>query len=148
MTLEKLSGGVDFVSDTTPAASDAIDGDVFLDTSLSPPEVKVFDASVGSFVDPRTGVSWDSKAPEIDTVSNTSLSVSGSGYIIGVSADVGSTTIIDISVDGTQLTTGLVVYFRASGPAATAVPLQHRFDTGFTFSETNGGTGVIAYVLD
>jgi hypothetical protein len=26
MTLEKLSGGVDFVSDTTPAASDAIDG--------------------------------------------------------------------------------------------------------------------------
>jgi hypothetical protein len=59
MTLEKLGAGIDFVQDATPPASDAIDGDVYLDTSLSPPEVKVFDASTGSFVRSQTAQNLD-----------------------------------------------------------------------------------------
>jgi sugar lactone lactonase YvrE len=61
MTLEKLGAGIDFVQDATPPASDAIDGDVYLDTSLSPPQVKVFDASIGSFVRPQTAQNLDQK---------------------------------------------------------------------------------------
>jgi DNA-binding cell septation regulator SpoVG len=55
MTLEQLGAGVDFVSDTTP--SNAKDGDVLVDTSFSPPEVRVFDGSVGSFVTPQSSAS-------------------------------------------------------------------------------------------
>jgi hypothetical protein len=57
MTLEQLGAGIDFVSDTPPA--NAADGDTFLDTSLSPPQVKVFDASIGSFVRPQTAQNLD-----------------------------------------------------------------------------------------
>jgi hypothetical protein len=74
MTLEKLGAGIDFVQDTTPAASDAIDGDVYVDTSLSPPQVKVFDGSVGSFVRPQTAQNLDQKvsnAGETATDKNT-----------------------------------------------------------------------------
>jgi hypothetical protein len=59
MTLEQLGAGIDFVSDTTP--TNATDGDTFLDTSLSPPQVKVFDASVGSFVRPQTAQNLDQR---------------------------------------------------------------------------------------
>jgi sugar lactone lactonase YvrE len=57
MTLEQLGAGIDFVSDTTP--TNATDGDTFLDTSLSPPQVKVFDASIGAFVRPQTTQNLD-----------------------------------------------------------------------------------------
>jgi sugar lactone lactonase YvrE len=59
MTLEQLGAGIDFVSDSPPA--NATDGDTLLDTSLSPPEVKVFDGSVGSFVTPQTAQNLDQK---------------------------------------------------------------------------------------
>jgi sugar lactone lactonase YvrE len=57
MTLEQLGAGIDFVSDTPP--TNATDGDTFLDTSLSPPQVKVFDGGVGSFVRPQTARNLD-----------------------------------------------------------------------------------------
>jgi hypothetical protein len=57
MTLEQIGAGIDFVSDTIP--SNPKDGDVFLDTSLAPPEVKVFDASVGAFIRPQTAQNLD-----------------------------------------------------------------------------------------
>jgi sugar lactone lactonase YvrE len=57
MTLEQLGAGIDFVSDTPP--TNATDGDTLLDTSLSPPQVKVFDASIGSFVRPQTAQNLD-----------------------------------------------------------------------------------------
>lgn len=52
MSLEQLSKTVDFVQDATP--SDANDGETYLDTSQSPPQLKVFDAGVGAFVRPRS----------------------------------------------------------------------------------------------
>jgi hypothetical protein len=54
MSLEELSKTVDFVQDTTPAPSVVNDGDTYLDTSLSPPRVKVFDDDVGRFIEPRS----------------------------------------------------------------------------------------------
>jgi len=54
MSLEQLSKTVDFVQDATPSASDANDGETYLDTSQSPPQLKVFDAGVSAFVRPRS----------------------------------------------------------------------------------------------
>lgn len=52
MSLEQLSKTVDFVQDATP--SNPNDGETFLDTSQSPPQLKVFDAGAGSFIRPRS----------------------------------------------------------------------------------------------
>jgi len=54
MSLEQLSKTVDFVQDATPSASVANDGETYLDTSLSPPQLKVFDSSANAFVSPRS----------------------------------------------------------------------------------------------
>jgi len=54
MSLEQLSKTVDFVQDTTPSASDVNDGETYLDTSLSPPRLKVFNGSTGGFIEPRS----------------------------------------------------------------------------------------------
>jgi hypothetical protein len=61
MTLDKLGGGIDFVQDATPPASDAVDGDLYVDTSLSPPQVKVFDAGAATFIRPQTAQNLDQK---------------------------------------------------------------------------------------
>jgi hypothetical protein len=149
MTLEKLSGGVDFVQDTAPPASDAVDGDVFLDTSLSPPEIKVFDASVGSFVRPQTGIDWNNKTPQADQIgNNNTLSISGSGYIIGVTPALGnSESQIDLTIDGTSISAGVRVV-AAADDAAVSIPLYHRFESSFTVAEISGGEVVVSYVLD
>jgi len=52
MTLQQLSKTVDFVQATTP--SNANDGETYLDTSQSPPQLKVFDGSANAFVRPRS----------------------------------------------------------------------------------------------
>lgn len=52
MSLEQLSKTVDFVQATTP--SNANDGETYLDTSLSPPRLKVFDGDANAFVSPRS----------------------------------------------------------------------------------------------
>jgi len=52
MSLEQLSKTVDFVQATTP--SNANDGETYLDTSQSPPQLKVFDSSANAFVRPRS----------------------------------------------------------------------------------------------
>jgi len=54
MSLEQLSKTVDFVQDATPSASDVNDGETYLDTSQSPPQLKVFDSSANAFVRPRS----------------------------------------------------------------------------------------------
>jgi len=99
MSLEQLSKTVDFVQDATP--SNANDGETYLDTSLSPPRLKVFDSSANAFVKPRSvqnldakvsnvGVDWSSKTPKSSTSSDVSVgdfetatlvSVSGAGYV-------------------------------------------------------------------
>jgi hypothetical protein len=165
MTLEKLGAGIDFVADTTPAASDAIDGDVYLDTSLSPPEVKVFDASAGSFARPQTaqnldqkvsnaGIDWSSKTPEVDTgITDTTFSVSGSGYLISVfgleTSD--STELADLRIDGVSVTGSSDFLLSTTGSTIAAVPLYHRFDSSFQVEERSGSQGGnlgVAYVLD
>lgn len=52
MSLEQLTRTVDFVQDATPSASDANDGETYLDTSLTPPRLKIFDEDAGSFIEP------------------------------------------------------------------------------------------------
>jgi len=52
MALEQLTRTVDFVQDATPSATDANDGETYLDTSLTPPRLKIFDEDAGSFIEP------------------------------------------------------------------------------------------------
>jgi len=52
MALTPISNSVEFVQDSVPTT--AADGDSWLDTSLSPPRLKVFDGSAGTFVEPRS----------------------------------------------------------------------------------------------
>jgi len=52
MALTPISNTVEFVQDTVPTT--AADGDSWLDTSLSPPRLKIFDAGVGGFIEPRS----------------------------------------------------------------------------------------------
>jgi hypothetical protein len=150
MTLEKLSGGVDFVQDTAPPASDAVDGDVFLDTSDTPPRLEVFDASAGAFVRPQTGIDWNNKTPQADRITNTNqLSVSGSGYIVGVAPDfAGSiTTNFELAIDGTSII-GNVQIESDTIDGGVSFPLYHRFESSFTINETASGEVIITYVLD
>jgi DNA-binding beta-propeller fold protein YncE len=88
MALEQLNRSIDFVADSPP--SDANDGELFLDTSLSPPQVKVFDASVGSFVRPQTAQNLDQKVSAagadlqfIGTFSLSDPSFSGTSFSVG-----------------------------------------------------------------
>jgi len=64
MALEQLNRSLDFVQDTTPSTPN--DGDVWLDTSLSPPVVKVYDESVDSFVQSRGVRNLDAPVSEAD----------------------------------------------------------------------------------
>jgi hypothetical protein len=52
MALTPVSNTVEFVQNSVP--STANDGDSWLDTSLSPPRLKIFDADAGGFVEPRS----------------------------------------------------------------------------------------------
>lgn len=94
MGLEQLNRSVDFVADTPP--SNANDGELFLDTSLSPPEIKVFDASVGSFVRPQTTQNLDEKvsnagATQSDISSGVDASTTGTTVATNLDAKVSAT---------------------------------------------------------
>jgi len=52
MALTPISNSVEFVQDSVPTT--AADGDSWLDTSLSPPRLKVFDGGLGGFIEPRS----------------------------------------------------------------------------------------------
>jgi hypothetical protein len=152
MSLEQLNRSVDFVSDTAPAAADANDGETFLDTSLSPPRVKVFNDSAGAFVTPQVGrgVEFQNKVPRADFVGVDSVDVSGSGYLISIQADlqVSTTAEIDVLIDGSILFDGIFIQ-NGTEDFANSVSLFHRFESGFEVSlANNNGFGVVAYVLD
>jgi hypothetical protein len=150
MALEQLNRSVDFVSDTPPTAADANDGDTFLDTSLSPPRIKVFDGSAGAFVRPQAGVEFQNTAPRTDFFGQGGVSVSGSGYVISLQADLaGSATAeIDLSIDGSPVIGGIIVQ-NGSEDLAGSVGLLHRFESSFEAKLANtGGFGVVAYILD
>jgi len=109
MSLEQLSKTVDFVQDATPSASDANDGETYLDTSQSPPQLKVFDSSANAFVRPRS-------------VQNLDAPVSGAGA---------TQTDIETAVDNS--TTGATVSNNLDAPVSAAgADLQ--FIGGFNLS--------------
>jgi hypothetical protein len=154
MTLEKLGAGIDFVSDTTPAASDAIDGDVYLDTSLSPPQVKVFDATAGSFVAARVGVDWESKTPRVSeaTGSTGSVTVNGSGYITGIAVSGFANSALarlkaELSIDGSTLGTCVEASANApDDPMNASMGSIHRFESSFDVSITRSDDDPAVYV--
>jgi len=167
MALTPISNSVEFVQDSVPTA--ATDGDSWLDTSLSPPRLKVFDDAVGGFIEPRSvqnldakvsaaGVNWASKTPKSDRINaGTTFSISGSGYILSLTPDgifPGSVS-VDVDIDGTAVATGLVV---ADGSANSNADEEHaggaavsviwRFDSSVAVTENGGGTARVNYVLD
>jgi hypothetical protein len=74
MALEQLNRSVDFVSDTAP--SNANDGETFVDTSASPPTVKVFDGSAGAFVTPENAADTLNPLTDGDTIGQNDASIS------------------------------------------------------------------------
>jgi hypothetical protein len=148
MTLEQLGAGVDFVSDTTPAASDATDGDLYLDTSLSPPQAKVFDANIGSFVRPRVGVDWASKTPDAGEAFDDFFSVNGSGYLIGIyPVSIQTDTDAGVNIDGVKVL-DITLTFESEGYTSSP-SLLHRFESSFEITVTGAdGQCGVAYVLD
>jgi len=109
MSLEQLSKTVDFVQDATPSASDANDGETYLDTSQSPPQLKVFDSSANAFVRPRS-------------VQNLDAPVSGAGA---------TQTDIETGVDNSN--TGATVLSNLDAPVSAA-GADLRFIGGFQLS--------------
>jgi sugar lactone lactonase YvrE len=138
MTLEQLAAGIDFVSDTPPA--NAGDGDTFLDTSLNPPQVKVFDGSVSSFVRPQTAQNLDQK------VSNAGAGIKISGAFDVTNAELltsffvgsqdSSANDIAVSPDGSSLyiigrTTTSIYQYSLSAPFdVSTASLSSSFDIG------------------
>jgi len=169
MALTPISNTVEFVQDTVPTT--ATDGDSWLDTSLSPPRLKVFDDAVGGFIEPRSvqnldakvsaaGVNWASKTPKSDIISaaaGTTFSISGSGYILSLTPDdidSNSTASVDVDIDGTTVATNLILSsgLSSSSPdtafaGGTAVSVIWRFDSSVNIT-ASGGSARVSYVLD
>jgi len=167
MALTPISNSVEFVQDSVPTA--ATDGDSWLDTSLSPPRLKVFNDAAGGFIEPRSvqnldakvsaaGVNWASKTPKSDIVPvGTTFSISGSGYILSLTPDginINSTTSVNVDIDGTTVTTGLLLSTGSGNPNAdeehaggTAVSVIWRFDSSVNIT-ASGGSARVSYVLD
>jgi len=95
MALEQLARTVDFVQDATPSASDANDGETYLDTSLSPPRVKVFDANAGTFVEPA--------ATGLQFVGRFQLSIDSFIQSFNVSGQEGKPQDVAFSADGASM---------------------------------------------
>jgi len=107
MSLEQLSKTVDFVQDATP--SNVNDGETYLDTSQSPPQLKVFDGDANAFVRPRS-------------VQNLDAPVSGAGA---------TQTDIETGVDNSN--TGATVLSNLDAPVSAA-GADLRFFGGFQLS--------------
>jgi hypothetical protein len=125
MTLEQLGAGIDFVSDSPPA--DATDGDTFMDTSLSPPQVKVFDGSVGSFIRPQTAQNLDQQvssagATQSDIISGVNAANSGIDWssktpkISGGGATSSGETVVSVTGSGFILGLGFSSDSRLDSP--------------------------------
>jgi len=100
MSLEQLSKTVDFVQDATPSASNANDGETYLDTSQSPPQLKIFDAGAGAFVRPRSVQNLDAPvsgagATQSDIETAVDNSATGSTIATNVDAKISNATATD-----------------------------------------------------
>jgi len=116
MALTPISNSVEFVQDSVPTT--AADGDSWLDTSQSPPRLKVFDDAVGGFIEPRSVQNRDEKisnagktatspesllnnathftasAKETNQTTTTFTLASGSGFIVSISANSNGTGVV------------------------------------------------------
>jgi len=124
MSLEQLSKTVDFVQDATPSASDVNDGETYLDTSQSPPQLKVFDSSVGGFIRPRS-------------VQNLDAPVSGAG---ATQSDI--ETAVDNSTTASTVSTNLDAKVSNAGQGvdwASKTPKQDQINPGSTLNISGSG---------
>jgi hypothetical protein len=143
MTLDQLGAGIDFVADTPPA--NAADGDTLLDTSLSPPQVKVFDASVGSFIRPQTAQNLDQKVSQ----AGADLKLVGTFALVneefsGASFDVSTQTIAGNGLAFSATGDRMFVFGRSSNFVFQYV-LSSSFDlTTATFDNSFDASGQVA----
>lgn len=107
MGLTKLAQSLDFVQDTTPSSPK--DGDIWLDTSLSSPQMKVYDDSSESFVQPRSIENLDSKVSDAGA-SQTDIK-----------------TAVDNSTTGSAVSTNLDAKVSQAGAGAAVKKLDLRF---------------------
>jgi sugar lactone lactonase YvrE len=152
MALEQLNRSIDFVADSPP--SDANDGELFLDTSLSPPQVKVFDASSGSFVRPRTVQNLDAPvsnagATQSDISSGVDASTTASTVANNLDAPV-SNAGADIKFTGTfELSLAeFIIPFDVSKEDSTPQAVSFNGDGTTMFMVGNDTRSVYQYSLD
>lgn len=131
------------ISDIEQGAEDALEEDI---ANMSPASNSVaanLDGGVAA-------VDWSSKTSQFDEITGSTLSVTGSGYLIGLSSDPngGYYVEVDIDIDGTTL--GNKLLHGGTSDSPHDVSLFHRFDTSLSVTETrdNGREAKIAYVLD
>jgi hypothetical protein len=153
MALTPISNSVEFVQDSVPTT--AADGDSWLDTSLSPPRLKVFDDAVGGFIEPRSiqnldakvsnsgqGVEWDNKIPEVDITSSSSFTVTGSGYLVSLKPDGSQSFNLTLTIDGSQIATNI------NNDGGDQITFGFfRFNSSFELSNL-GSNIIVSYVLD
>jgi len=105
MALTPISNSVEFVQDTVPTT--AADGDSWLDTSLSPPRLKIFDASAGSFIEPRSIQNLDAAVSaagaELRFIGGFQLSVASFLQSFSVSRQDSSPRGVAFNSDGTLM---------------------------------------------
>jgi len=105
MALTPISNSVEFVQDNVPTA--AADGDSWLDTSLSPPRLKVFDDAVGGFIEPRSIQNLDvpvsTAGADLRFIGGFQLSLTSFLQPFDVSGQDDTPTGVALSSDGTSM---------------------------------------------
>jgi len=145
MALEQLTRTVDFVQDATPSASDANDGETYLDTSLTPPRLKIFDASAGSFIEPRSVQNLDQTVSSAASLTRISASYDLQTAKLVQKQNLLGTSDIEINAFGTralELTGDLVVANNIGTDAQDDTPRTHEdFNVSNLDDGNNGGIG-------
>jgi len=105
MALTPISNSVEFVQDSVPTT--AADGDSWLDTSLSPPRLKVFDDAVGGFIEPRSIQNLDAPVSaagaDLRFLGGFQLSLASFVRPFDVSGQASSPTGVTFNDDGTAM---------------------------------------------
>jgi len=143
MALEQLTRTVDFVQDATPSTADANDGETYLDTSLTPPRLKIFDASAGSFIEPRSVQNLDQTVSSAAPLTRISASYDLQTAKLVQKQDLLALDDIEINAFGTaalELSSDLVISNDIGTDAQDDTPRTHEdFNVSNIDSNNNGG---------
>jgi len=151
MALTPISNSVEFVQDNVPTT--AADGDSWLDTSLSPPRLKVFDDAVGAFVRPRSVQNLDapvSGAGATQTDIKTAVDNSNTGATVSSNLDAPvSAAGADLSfIGGFQLSlASFLQLFDISGQSSSPTGVAFNGDGTAMFIIGGGFNTVFQYSL-